>query len=244
MKKASGILFLLAFAIGTAFFACSKEENQEPSSSTAKTTQYWDACKPSCSWSRNAGGKPANACNISGTRIGHSDNDKSACDGGVAFACMDQAPWKVGNISYGYAAINMGNCGDCYQLDFPNGEIMFVMKNNTGNLKEGAKFDLMIPGGGVGDFDALTRQVENSGVSNPNMGVKYGGFRGACGWSYNQTNVNCVKQKCEEIFANLPELKAGCLWYANTLGTDKASFENPTVKYKKVDCPKELTDRY
>jgi len=234
VKKTFGILSLLAFAIGGVFFACS---NENPESS-AKTTQYWDACKPSCGWS-GKGGLQANSCDISGANIGHKDSDKSACDGGVAFACMNQAPWKVGDISYGYAAINMGKCGDCYQLDFPNGQVMFVMKNNIGNLNEGAKFDLMIPGGGVGDRNALTRQVENSGVSSPNMGAQYGGFRQSC-----NNNVGCVKQKCEEVFANLQALKAGCLWYANTLGTDKESFDNPIVKYKKVTCPPELTSKY
>jgi len=215
-----------------------------PGSQSAKTTQYWDACKPSCSWSTNAGGKPANACNITGNNIGHSDGDKSACDGGPAFACMNQAPWKASNgVSFGYAAINMGSCGDCYQLDFPNGHVMVVMKSNIGNLNEGAAFDLMIPGGGVGDFDALTRQVINSGVSNPNMGERYGGFRGACGWQ--GPNVpNCVRGKCNDVFKNLSDLKAGCNWYPDNLGTDDASFNNPTVKYQKVNCPSELTNRY
>jgi hypothetical protein len=216
--------------------------------STAKTTQYWDACKPSCAWS-GKGGPVANACNISGTNIGHNDGDASACNGGSAFACMNQAPWKLKNasgkdISFGYAAINMGTCGDCYQLNFPNGEVMVVMKNNIGNLNEGAAFDLMIPGGGVGDFNALTRQVTNSGVNNPDMGVQYGGFRGACGWTQSTTNVQCVRDRCNSVFKNLPSLRDGCLWYANTLGTDNASWNNPTVNYVKVTCPSELTGRY
>jgi len=237
VKKIYGVLFLFVFA-------CSNDEAPEASadSGSAKTTQYWDACKPSCSWSANAGGKPANACSITGTNIGHKDSDKSACNGGNAFACMNQAPWKVGDVSYGYVAASIGSCGDCWKFDFPNGEVMFVMKTNIGDIKEGAKFDIMIPGGGTGDFDALTNQVKNSGITNPDMGERYGGFRGACGWGL--SGVNCVKQKCETIFANLPDLKAGCLWYANTLGTDNASWNNPTVKYQKVDCPKELTDKY
>jgi len=212
-----------------------------PGNQSGQTTQYWDACKPSCSWS-GKGGKQANACNITGGNIGHNDSDKSACDGGTAFACMNQAPWKVGNVSFGFVAVNDGACGDCYQLDFPNGEVMVVMKTNIGGIN--GKFDIMIPGGGVGDFDALTRQIQQSGVSNPDMGERYGGFRGKCGWEYSAQSVNCVKQKCEEVFKNLPDLKAGCLWYANTLGTDNASWNNPNVKYKQVTCPKELTDKY
>jgi hypothetical protein len=119
---------------------------------------------------------------------------------------------------------------------------MVVMKSNIGSIN--GKFDLMIPGGGVGDFNALTRQVQNSGVSNPDMGVQYGGFRGACGWQYSQANVECVRNRCNTVFANLPDLKAGCLWYANTLGTDNASWDNPTVYYQEVPCPSELTNRY
>jgi len=213
-----------------------------PGNETSKVTQYWDACKPSCSWS-GKGGIQANSCNITGTNIGHNDGDRSACDGGSAFTCMKQAPWKVGNISFGYVAAGIGQCGDCWQFDFPNGHVMVVMKTNIGDIKEGAKFDLMIPGGGVGDFDALTRQVTNSGVNNPDMGVRYGGFRGACGWDYSTTSVNCVKQKCESVFANLPDLKAGCLWWTENLG-NSGNWNNPTVKYKSVTCPTELTSKY
>jgi len=214
-----------------------------PGNETSKLTHYWDACKPSCSWS-GKGGLQSNSCNITGTNIGHNDGDRSACDGGSAFMCMNNAPWKVGNVSFGYVAAAVGACGDCYQFDFPNGQVMVVMANNHGNIHDGAKFDLMIPGGGVGDFDALTRQVSNSGVSNPDMGARFGGFRGQCGWSYSASNVNCVKQKCESVFKNLPDLKAGCLWYVNTLGTDEASWNNPTVKYKKVTCPTELKNKF
>ena len=213
-----------------------------PGNETSKITQYWDACKPSCSWS-GKGGKQANSCNITGTNIGHNDGDRSACDGGSAFTCMKQAPWKVGNVSFGYVAAGIGQCGDCWQFDFPNGHVMVVMKTNIGDIKEGAKFDLMIPGGGVGDFDALTRQVTNSGVSNPDMGVRYGGFRGKCGWDYSTQSVNCVKDMCNNVFKNLPDLKAGCLWWTENLG-NSGNWNNPTVKYKSVTCPKELTDKY
>ena len=237
MKKASRILFL--FAICIAFFACSKEDSE--SSSTAKTTQYWDACKPSCGWS-GKGGLRASSCNITGGDKAKNDN-ASACSGGNSYTCMNQAPWKSGNVSFGYAAINMGDCGDCYQLDFPNGHVMVVMKSNIGNLNEGAAFDIMIPGGGAGDFDALTKQVQNSGVSNPDMGSRYGGFRLSC-----NNSVSCVKQKCDATFKNLPDLRAGCLWYVETLGrapgSNNASWDNPTVKYKLVTCPSELTSKY
>jgi hypothetical protein len=217
---------------------------KSPGGSSGQTTQYWDACKPSCSWG-GKGGLQANACSITGTNIGHNDSDRSACDGGNAFVCMNQAPWSLTNngkrISFGYVAVNDGACGDCYQLDFPSGEVMVVMKNNIGSIN--GKFDIMIPGGGVGDFNALTRQIQNSGVSNPDMGVQYGGFRGKCGWNYSTQSVNCVKDMCEAAFKNLPDLKAGCLWYANTLG-NSGDWNNPTVKYQKVDCPAELRSKY
>jgi hypothetical protein len=164
---------------------------------------------------------------------------------------MNQAPWKVGNISFGYVAAGIGNCGDCWQFDFPNGQVMVVMKTNIGDIKEGAKFDLMVPGGGVGDFNALSRQVsQNGGPSNPDMGVQYGGFRGACGWTHSTANVNCVENKCNSVFSSsaLSNLKNGCLWYVETLGrasgSNDASWNNPTVRYKQVTCPSELTNKY
>jgi len=237
MKKLSWISLTLAFAAGVAFFSCSEDKPDESESGTSKTTQYWDACKPSCGWS-GKGGLRASSCDISGGSKSKNDN-RSACDAsGTSFACMDQAPWKEGDVSYGYVAANIGNCGDCWQFDFPNGEVMIVMKTNTGNLNEGAKFDLMVPGGGAGDFDALTRQVENSGISNPDMGSRYGGFRQKC-----NNSVSCVKQMCESVFANLDDLRKGCLWYVETLGTNNI-WNNPTVTYKKVTCPEQLTNKY
>jgi hypothetical protein len=241
LEAAMRFLFLLL--AGFLVFGC----NYQATAEEAVTTQYWDACKPSCSWRANAPpDKQASACFIAGGRMDKNNNSKSACDKdapGPAFACMNQAPFKVGNRSYGYAAINMGSCGDCYELTFPNKQVMVVMKNNIGALHEGAKFDLMIPGGGVGDFNALTRQVETEGhVSNPDMGERYGGFRGKCGWKI--SGVDCVRKLCNEVFENLPYLRNGCLWYPDTLGTDDASFDNPIVTYRKVACPTELKNRY
>ncbi|MDR2581635.1 MAG: hypothetical protein LBC85_11685, partial [Fibromonadaceae bacterium] len=153
-----------------------------PGSQSSTITHYWDACKPSCSWNANAGGNPARSCNITGGNIGANDSDRSACQSGTAFTCMNQAPWSVphsgapgGRISFGYVAVNGETCGTCYQLDFPNNQVMVVMKSNIGDILGGAKFDLMVPGGGVGDFDALTRQIQHSGIANPQMGVRYGG---------------------------------------------------------------------
>jgi hypothetical protein len=192
----------------------------------------------------------ANSCNINGGKIGHNDSDKSSCDGGTAFMCMNNAPWKVGNVSFGYVAAAIGSCGDCYQFDFSNGQIMVVMANNHGNIHEGAKFDLMIPGGGAGDFtQGLVRQVQQvGGISNPDMGIQYGGFRGKCGWTHSTANVNCVEKMCNDVFKNMPDLKAGCLWYVENLGrapgSNESSWNNPIVKYKKVTCPRELTERY
>jgi hypothetical protein len=157
---------------------------------------------------------------------------------------MNQAPWRVGNVSFGYIAANRDACGTCYQMKFPNGHIMFVKKSNIGDIKENAWADLMVPGGGVGDFDALTRQIQNSGISNPSMGVRYGGFRGQCGWSYSEANKKCVEDMCNAAFRNLPDLRAGCLWYTSTLGTNNANWDNPNVQYKQITCPAELNNRY
>jgi hypothetical protein len=167
---------------------------------------------------------------------------------------MNQAPWTVpysgvnapttGRISFGYVAANRDACGTCYQLNFPNGEVMVVMKTNIGDIRANAVFDLMVPGGGVGDFNALTRQIQHVGPANPQMGVQYGGFRGACNWGYSAANATCVRNMCNAAFANLPLLRAGCNWYVDVLGTDEASWNNPTVRWQIVDCPSELRNRY
>nr|AMO13193.1 glycoside hydrolase [uncultured bacterium] len=210
------------------------------------TTRYWDACKPSCGWSANAGNNPngtCKSCNAQGSVL--SDNNaKNACEsGGTAYTCMKQAPWKVNdNLSYGFAATNTnGACGKCFELSFTStsisGKKMVVMASNIGGDVGQTHFDIMIPGGGVGIYNAVTNQLKENGVSNPNLGAQYGGFRTTCG-----NNKDCVRKMCNDAFgtAALADLKAGCDWYVDWF--DIA--DNPSISYKEVTCPQELIEKY
>jgi len=209
------------------------------------TTRYWDACKPSCGWDGNAAGSPngvAKSCNVNGGVL--NDNAaRNACEsGGTAYTCMKQAPWKVSdNLSYGFAASHTnGDCGKCFELSFNNGKKMIIMISNIGGDVANGQFDLMIPGGGVGAFNALSNQISQNGGNSGNLGQQYGGFRSSCAM---QGNVKeCVRNMCNSTFspAALADLKAGCEWYVDWF--DAA--DNPTANSQSVTCPQALIDKY
>ncbi|MDR1813110.1 MAG: hypothetical protein LBQ87_09820 [Candidatus Fibromonas sp.] len=234
---------LLPVLAGILYLGCSKEP--EDSVKEGKTTRYWDACKPSCAWTNNTKNSPngtAKSCSIDGSILS-SNNTPSSCGGGTAFACMDQAPWAVDDsLSYGFAASHTtGDCGKCYELQFTSGSVlgktMVVMISNIGGDVKPGQFDLMIPGGGVGQFNALSNQITHNG-STPNLGQQYGGFRSACG----ANNKDCVQNMCNSNFGTpaLAYLKAGCEWYINWFNIA----DNPKVDYKQIDCPQALIGRY
>ncbi|MFT7560164.1 MAG: hypothetical protein ACI93R_002082 [Flavobacteriales bacterium] len=166
-------------------------------------------------------------------------------------------PWSVSDtLAYGYAATQSGDvCGRCYQLEFTGeshnapgdpgsaalaGKSMIVQAINIGFDVGGGQFDIMIPGGGVGAFNACSSQW---GVSNTELGAQYGGFLSACKseLGFNEslsTYKGCVVQRCDNVFGSrgLTELHEGCLWYANWF----ESADNPALKYKEVTCPAAL----
>jgi hypothetical protein len=203
-------------------------------------SRYWDCCKPSCGWSENAGGKPVASCSQDNTKMSDA-KAQSACGGGSAYVCWDMAPWAVSdNLAYGFAAYNGVPCGTCFQIQFTggthngkaesckalSGKTMFVQVTNIGGIASN-QFDIMIPGGGVGDFDACTKQWGSS-----DLGARYGGFLSAC-----NGDKACVQNKCDTVFASKPTLKAACTWFVEWYG----AADNPTLKYQKVPCPAELT---
>ncbi|HMA97142.1 MAG TPA: hypothetical protein VKP30_30870, partial [Polyangiaceae bacterium] len=205
-------------------------------------SRYWDCCKPSCGWTGNANGKPpVTSCDKDNNKISDPDA-KSACNGGPAYECWDLAPWTVGpNLAYGYAAFNGVPCGTCMQLDFTGGthngnaastgalssKTMIVQVINIGGIG-GGQFDLLIPGGGVGDFNACSTQWGSS-----DLGAQYGGFMLGC-----NGDKGCVQNKCNTVFANKPLLKAGCDWF---LGWFNGA-DNPTLKYAQLaTCPDAIT---
>lgn len=204
-------------------------------------SRYWDCCKPSCGWSGNTGGKtPVPSCNQDNSKQSGYDN-QSACSGGNAYQCWDFAPWSVSDtLAYGYAAYNGVPCGTCMQLDFTGGthngnaastsalanKTMIIQVINIGGIASD-QFDLLIPGGGVGDFNACSTQWGTS-----DLGAQYGGFMLAC-----NGDKTCTQNKCNTVFANKPQLKAGCDWFTGWFN----AADNPSLKFGKVNCPSALT---
>jgi hypothetical protein len=224
-------------------------------------TRYWDCCKPHCGWSGNVPSlvAPLQSCAANNTRL--SDLTlPSSCDGGNAHMCWGMAPFAVSDtLAYGFAATSSGDvCGRCYQLQFTGsshnspgdpgsaalaGKTMIVQATNIGYDVGGGQFDILVPGGGVGAFNACSAQW---GVSNSELGAQYGGLLAACKQElgYNASLAqykSCLTNRCNSVFGSrgLTELQRACTWYADWF----QAADNPALKYKEVACPAELTSR-
>jgi len=160
--------------------------------------------------------------------------------------------------------------GNWYDLENPRpthraikGKTMIVMASNIGHdvmydvtmkhgSAKGTQFDIMIPGGGVGAFNSFSNQL---GIQRSELGVGYGGLLSNCiegglaamgirDGSHRATLEQwqeCLKNECDRVFkGKSKELYNGCLWHVNWL----MAADNPTLYYKKVECPKYLKDKY
>lgn len=217
------------------------------------TTRYWDCCKPHCGWPNNSG-RPINSCDQGNNNMGGNHDAPSACEGGPAHMCWNFVPITNGdNIAYAFAAHNNVPCGTCFQLDFTGesknpkpetghdlgsqslkGKSMIVQVINTGGIEPG-QFDLLVPGGGVGEFDACTNQW-----GGQDLGEVYGGFFLACQKQHEfayEPSRQCARDWCDRVFSDKPDLHKGCSWFVEWF----ALADNPTMHYKQVDCPQELT---
>jgi len=157
--------------------------------------------------------------------------------------CWDYAPWSVSDyLSYGFAAFNGVACGTCFELQFTgasqggdakstpplSGKAMIIQVINTGGIASN-QFDLLIPGGGVGAFNACSNQWGSS-----DLGATYGGFLAGC-----NGDKTCVQNKCSTVFSGKPLLKAGCDWFTGWFN----AADNPVLKYQKVTCPSDITSK-
>jgi hypothetical protein len=217
-------------------------------------SRYWDCCKPACGWQANVpqGSTPVHSCSENGQSLGGNYSAKNACEaGGSAYMCQDFGPWAVSDtLAYGYAAVNMGDyCGKCFQLQFTGssrtagndpgaqslaGKTMIVQAINNGGVGSD-QFDLLIPGGGVGDFDACSHQWGTS-----ELGERYGGFYLACQKQHNFNHgaaKSCAEQKCRSVLGDRPDLLNGCLFFVNWFNAP----DNPNLVFKEVPCPEALT---
>jgi hypothetical protein len=200
---------------------------------------------------------------------------KSSCEGGEAYTCFDMAPVAVNDtLAYGFAAIDPGlaECGACYQLEFDGdwwnkpgmprpthralkGKTMIVMASNIGGV-EYNQFDILIPGGGVGDFDSFSKQL---GIRKGDLGVQFGGLLSNClnngindilkdsirDGSHRATLEQwqeCLRSECNRVFGSKNKtLLNGCLWHVDWF----MAADNPSLYYKKLDnCPQYLKDKY
>jgi hypothetical protein len=201
-------------------------------------SRYWDCCKPHCSQQ----GLPS--CGMDGVS---QNGGNSACSGGSAYACYNQAPRAIGdNVSYGYVAVPNPSCGTCYHLQFTGtgkfnandpgskaiaGKHMIVKVANTGGDVAGNQFDLAVPGGGVGiNANTCTAQWK---LSSSDLGPTAGGFLTACTGSYEQKK-SCVRDKCNK----LPEgdARKGCLWFVDWF----QAADDPNFRYEPISCPNDI----
>ncbi|KAH0385003.1 glycoside hydrolase family 45 protein, partial [Aureobasidium melanogenum] len=194
---------------------------------TGKTTRYWDCCKGSCAWPGKADvSAPITTCDKNDNPLTDA-NTASACDGGSAYMCSDQSPWAVSdNLAYGFAAANIAGgseeswCCSCYKLTFTTtsiaGKTMIVQATNTGGDLGSNQFDLAIPGGGVGIFNACTDEWN---APSSGWGAQYGGI---------STNTCSAFPKA---------LQPGCGfrfdWFENA--------DNPEMEFERVECPAAIT---
>ena len=198
-------------------------------------SRYWDCCKPHCAWSGNGPAIPT--CDSNNSSQGVNDLE-SACNGGPAFMCHSFAPWSAGDqAAYGFVAYNAGNCGDCFLIEFTGGSSrgvaqpsiagkrMIVQKVNVGGIA-GEQMDLLIPGGGVGDFNGCSQQWGTG-----DLGAQYGGFSTSC-----NNDPNCILNMCQNAFGRFSELMAGCEWFVNWLH----AADNPDMRFESISCPNEI----
>ena len=182
------------------------------------------------------------------------------------FTCTDMAPIAVNDtLSYAYVAGpgSQTSCGKCFHLQYNGsfkdasannaakethkalkGKHMVVMTSNIGHDVEVGQFDLMVPGGGVGAFDALSVQVNGQGI---NWGAGFGGFLTECQSKLGYDNTlekyqQCVRDMCDAAFgdAGFPNLLRGCHWFADWF----MAADNPTYNWEEVECPQYLIDHY
>ena len=168
-------------------------------------SRYWDGCKPSCSWTPNAGASNlCKECDRNNNEINppNENSTASSCgnSNGTSYTCLDMIPFRDPtdeNLAYGFAATpgGSGDCGKCYEIPFDGGQTseptdpfatnkalkgkrLIVMASNIGYDVEGGQFDLLVPGGGLGAFDSFTGQL---GYSDPAiLGKNHGGLTSAC----------------------------------------------------------------
>ena len=206
-------------------------------------------------------------CHADGVSTNPEFNEESSCDGGDGYTCFDQSPWRDSidhNLSYGFVAVPAAaaSCGHCFEFRFSGsggfyrpddvgskrllGKRMVVQASNIGRDVFNGQFDLLIPGGGVGLFDACSDQW-GGGFD---LGADYGGFLSRCQEQisqedpvavYEETRA-CVRRMCDAAFLGKPslaELLGPCYWFVDWY----ENADNPMFTYREVVCPQVVHER-
>ncbi len=218
---------------GMAGVDCSTQGLPNVTGGNGYATRYWDCCQTHCSQSSG------HRCGQDGTSS--TGSTQSACSGGQSFACYDEAPRAESEcLSYGHIAKANPNCGGCYRIQFTGegqhnvndpgsklikGKQMIVKVTNTGGDVGNNQFDLMIPGGGVGQFNACSTQWGTS-----DLGAQYGGFLTNCTGAHS-AKKECVRQNCMKIPAG--KARDGCLWFVDWFQVA----DNPKFTSQSTNCP-------
>ena len=215
-------------------------------------TRYWDCCKPSCSWNHGS-----RSCSADGQTVDTNPFMPSICGGGSSSTCLSQIPFQIDGCDWSFAFVatpgNSGgnnNCGKCYKFTYTGlgrwdnstynealkGKVLIAMATSIGYDVEDGQFDLMVPGGGVGLYNGCDQLF-----GKDNMGVRYGGLLSECiDTDGRSDNVECLKEKCEKAFSNIPEALKGCMWYA----TWYEGADNPALEYEEIECPDVIKEKY
>jgi hypothetical protein len=111
------------------------------------------------------------------------------------------------------------------------GKHMIVKITNTGGDVAGNQFDMMIPGGGVGqNANTCPNQWK---LSSSDLGPTQGGFLTGCTGTYTAKR-ECVRQKC--MLLPDGDLRKGCIWFVDWY----AAADNPNFKYTSIACPSDI----
>lgn len=226
----------------------------EGKSGSGYATRYWDSCKPHCAWNGKGGPAktPTRTCHADGSLAGA--DEASACDRGTAGTCLSQIPQIINDqVAYAFAATPGGenDCGRCFMLTFTGegkdgtnarsralkGKKLIVMSSNIGYDVAGGQFDIMIPGGGVGQYNGC-------GVMGLSCaGEQYGGLLATCekAGGGDAKIKSCLVESCNREYANKPQAKEGCLFMATWMN---AASTNPRHTYVEVECPAELAAKW
>jgi hypothetical protein len=218
---------------GSGAVDCSKAGLPNVSGGDGFATRYWDCCQTHC------GQSDGHRCSKDGTS--RTGDTNSSCNGGGSFACYDEAPHAISDcLSYGYMAKANPNCGGCYRIQFTGegkdnaadpgsklikGKQMIVKVSNTGGDVASNQFDLMIPGGGVGKFNACSNQWGTS-----DLGAQYGGFFSGCTGAYS-AKKQCARDACMKLPSG--QMRDGCIWFIDWL----QAADNPKFTSQQTDCP-------